>query len=434
MRVDIVDKKVVVLGLGLTGRSCVHFLLKHGANVVAMDSREDIANDLAVPVLLGEYDADILCKAELVLLSPGIDPMHPAIQKAINAGIEIIGDVELFARFNEKPVIAITGSNGKSTVTSLVFEMLKASGKRVQMGGNIGLPVLELIEQDADYLVLELSSFQLETVSSLQPVVATILNITEDHIDRHRSLSAYQQAKQRIYHNAEQKIVNRDDPLTLVDGQCDCLSFGLSASNKGFSWDNESETILFDGTAYLKQSDCLLTGSHNMLNIAAAAACAKAIGTADSAIINAARHFSGLAHRFETISNFNNVRWINDSKATNVGATIAAIMSFSSHKTGKLILIAGGDGKNADFSPLQQPLAEYVDFLITFGQDGGQIASLLADNAAASNLKHAVELANQQANAGDVVLLSPACASLDMFNNYQHRGACFTQAVKELAA
>lgn len=434
MSVNLVNKKVVVLGLGLTGRSCVSFLLQQGANVVAMDSRDTIANDLQIPVILGKYDTDILCKAELVLLSPGIDPAHPAIQQARSAGVEVIGDVELFARVNDKPVIAITGSNGKSTVTSLVYEMIKASGKKVLMGGNIGLPVLELVEQNADFVVLELSSFQLETVSHLKPVVATVLNITEDHIDRHGNVNAYQAAKQRIYVDAEYKIINRDDPLTFVDGQNDDLSFGHGHSQQGFVCDDATQSILLNGETYVQQSDCLLTGSHNMLNIAAAAACAKAVNVSDAAIKEAAKSFGGLAHRFETVSHFKDVIWINDSKATNVGATIAAISSFNAQKSGKLVLIAGGDGKGADFEPLKAPLAEFVDLLITYGKDGDQIASLFANSLSAINLKEAVEIANQHTLAGDVVLLSPACASLDMFTNYQHRGAIFSQAVKELAA
>lgn len=434
MSFELANKKVVVVGLGLTGQSCVHFLLKQGATVIAIDTREQLQHDLTVEVRLGEYDQQLLLSAELILLSPGVDPADKAIQAAVEAGVELIGDVELFARFNTVPVIAITGSNGKSTVTTLVNEMLLAAGKKSMMGGNIGLPVLDLLGAELDYIVLELSSFQLETISSLNPLVATILNVTEDHIDRHKTLSNYHQAKQRVYIGARHIIVNRDDSLTYRQTEGAQNSFGLSASKQGFSWDDNAQVILCDGLEYLKQSECKLSGSHNMLNIQAAAACVKVIGIEDSYILSAAKQFTGLAHRFETISNLKNVRWINDSKATNVGATSAAILSFSMQKQGKLVLIAGGDGKGADFSPLTSLLNKYVDLLITFGKDGSKIAELVASPIEVANLKEAVVAADNFVESGDVVLLSPACASLDMFSNYQHRGECFIQAVRELAA
>lgn len=434
MSVELANKNVVVVGLGLTGQSCVRFLLKQGAKVTAMDTRQTLQHEFTVPVQLGAYDKDTLVSADLILLSPGVNPAEPAIQAALKANVEIIGDVELFARFNSVPVIAITGSNGKSTVTTLVHEMLVAAGKTSLMGGNIGLPVLDLLGVQADVIVLELSSFQLETLSSLQPQVATILNVTEDHIDRHLTLARYQQAKQRIYRGARHIIINRDDSLTHSQTQQAQNSFGLAESKQGFSWDNASQAIMCDGTMYLAQSDCVLSGSHNMLNIQAAAACVKVFGIDDKYIIDTAKVFSGLAHRFETISQYKNVRWINDSKATNVGATNAAIESVAGQKKGKLVLIAGGDGKNADFTPLASVLKQYVDLLITFGKDGGKIASLVEDAFEVDSLQDAVICADKHVKSGDVVLLSPACASLDMFSNYQQRGECFVQAVKELAA
>ena len=225
---ELKNKRIAVVGLGLTGLSCVDFLTAKGAQVVGLDSRSELTPNLTIPVYLGEYDEQHLLAVELILLSPGVDPKHRALQAARNAGIEIIGDVELFARFNLKPVVAITGSNGKSTVTCLVTEMLKADGFNAVMGGNIGTPVLELLEQDADIFVLELSSFQLETVSSLSPLVATILNLSDDHLDRHGDMQNYALAKQRIYHGARHCVYNRDDQLTFPVKKKTENSFGLT--------------------------------------------------------------------------------------------------------------------------------------------------------------------------------------------------------------
>lgn len=431
---DLTNINAVVVGLGLTGQSCVKFLLEEGANVTAMDSRQGVQVSLDIPVFLGEYDVDILLSADLVLLSPGVDPLNPAVKTAIDNGIEVIGDVELFARYNRAKVIAITGSNGKSTVTSLIYEIFIQAGKSVLMGGNIGLPVLDLLDQKADFLVLELSSFQLERIASLSPMVATVLNVSDDHLDRHLTLEAYQQSKLRIYDNAKIKVVNRDDSLTWIDQFDANWSIGLSPAKQGFSCDPASGDILLNNDLFINLSDCLLKESHNLLNLQAASACALACGVDVSDIKKVASTFSGLAHRFETISTYNNIRWINDSKATNVGATVAAIQSLVKRSSGKLILIAGGDGKGADFSPLKTILRDSVDNLITLGKDGDRIACLVSFGVKVKDLNEAVVRANSLATPGDVVLLSPACASLDMFKNYQHRGDCFSQAVRELAA
>lgn len=433
-KLTLANKNIVVVGMGLTGLSCVRFLLAKDANVTAMDSRGELTLSLDIPLFLGEFDVAKLTQADLIVLSPGIDLNTPAIQQAIESGVHVIGDIELFAQFNTCPVIAITGSNGKSTVTHLVTDMCKAAGKKVLMGGNIGVPALDLLGQAADIIVLELSSFQLETTYSLQPLVATVLNITEDHLDRHGELATYQKIKLSVYKNCQFMVCNRDDILSYPINAKATISYGLSKSSTGFSWDNDNAKILFDGKAFLDSKSCLLVGAHNMLNIQAAAALAKVYGIDDHSIRQGAQRFGGLPHRCQTVSMFNNVRWINDSKATNVGATLAAINGLVSHSKGKLILIAGGEGKGADFSIMGNCLTQSVGLLITLGKDGDKIASLHSNNIKVKTIQDAVLVAAKHSQAGDIVLLSPACASLDMFVSYQQRGDCFIQAVQELAA
>lgn len=431
---ELKDKNVVVLGLGLTGQSCARFLLAQQAKVVAMDTRASLSVDLPIDVYLGEFDPEILCSAEMILLSPGIPLSSPAIQLAIKQGVEVIGDIELFARFNQSKVIAITGSNGKSTVTTLVTEMLKQAGRSVAVGGNIGIPALDLLVQNTEFTVLELSSFQLESTHSLTPLVATVLNLSDDHLDRYDDLAGYLAAKQRIYLNTQYTVCNRDEHITWPQKSLANWLFGLSPSQQGFSWNKETKQILLDGELFLRASDCLLVGAHNMMNIQAAAALALCAGIDLGSIVQAAKSFAGLPHRCETVSMSGQVRWINDSKATNVGATVAAIQGLSETLTGRLVLIAGGEGKGADFTPLSKWLAESVDTLLTLGKDGDQIARLKPGAIPVKSLQEAVQKAAQLASPGDTVLLSPACASLDMFSNYQQRGQCFVAAIQELAA
>jgi len=428
------NKNIVVVGMGLTGLSCVRFLLSKDAKVSAMDSRSELTLSLDIPLFLGEFDVHKLTQADLVVLSPGVDLHTPAIQKALRAGAQVIGDIELFAQFNQCPVIAITGSNGKSTVTHLVVDMCRAAGKKVLMGGNIGVPALDLLEQAADVIVLELSSFQLETTSSLMPLVSTVLNITEDHLDRHGDLTTYRQIKLKAYQSCQFMVCNRDDILSYPVNNKVTISYGLSASLAGFSWDSVNAYILLDGQPFLDSKSCLLVGAHNMLNIQAAAALAKVFGIDDDNICQGAQKFAGLPHRCQTVSMWNEVRWINDSKATNIGATLAAINGLVSNIKGKLILIAGGEGKDADFSVMIECLTQSVSVLITLGKDGDKLACLHPNSIKVQTIQEAVLVAAKYSEVGDVVLLSPACASLDMFANYQQRGDCFAQAVKELAA
>ena len=433
-QLNLLNKKVAVLGLGLTGQSCVRFLTKQGADVIAMDTRVELDISLQVPVCLGEFDRNKLCQVQLIVVSPGINLANSAIQTALNHGVEVIGDIELFAHYYQHPLIAITGSNGKSTVTSLVAEMFLAAGKKVLLGGNIGIPALDLLEQEADMVVLELSSFQLETTYTLKPLVAALLNLSDDHLDRHGDSQTYQQAKHKIYQQARYKVCNRDDTATYpLNGSAD-LMFGLSQAEQGFSWDGETGCILFNGQAFFASHEALLVGAHNMLNIQAAAAIALLAGLTPEYIKQGARTFGGLAHRCQTVSRKNQISWINDSKATNVGATVAAIHGLAPSCQGKLILIAGGEGKGADFSQLAEVMNRFVDVLITLGKDGDKIARLKVGSIKVDSIEQAVRQAADLATAYDTVLLSPACASLDMFANYQQRGECFARAVEGLAA
>lgn len=428
------NKNVIVLGLGLTGQSCVRFATEQGANVVAWDTRSELDIQLDVPMRLGDFDAETLSQADLLLVSPGIDLDLPALRTARHAGVEMIGDIELFARFNQKTVVGITGSNGKSTVTALVTKMLEADGRLVAMGGNIGTPALELLATDADMLVLELSSFQLETVSSLALEVGCILNISADHLDRHGSLANYQNAKQRIYSHAKHRVCSRDDIATWpLDKHIDTL-FGLSGSELDLSWSKADQMVTWQGRDFIDFEQCQLLGEHNVLNVQAAAAIAKLAGASDKAIVSAAAEFSGLMHRCQLVAESKQVRWINDSKATNVGATLAAIDGLASNYSGRIILLAGGDGKKADFSLLAPVFKDHLKALVTFGKDADKLNALFANSCKLESLEAAVQVANSIAQPGDVVILSPACASLDMFRNYQQRGDRFVAAVEALAA
>lgn len=431
-------QKIVILGLGMTGLSCVDYCLQLGVIPAVVDTRaEPPGKDKLpehVPLYAGEIPQTLLNQADLIIASPGIALASPALAQAAANGVEIIGDIELFARAVQKPVIAITGSNGKSTVTSLVGEMALQAGIKVGVGGNIGVPALSLLEQDCDLYVLELSSFQLETTYSLKPYVATVLNVSEDHMDRYDSFAAYRQAKMSIYHNATHVLVNRDDPLTFpettsanivsfgTDAEAD---YGLKPSSVGYELTKGEQTLLCS-------DELRLSGLHNLANVLAALAIADLAGIEREAAINAAKQYQGLAHRCEFIKQVNGVRWINDSKATNVGATLAAIDGLAPVIQGQLHLIAGGDGKGGDFSPLAPAFAERIASVVCFGQDKAEIARLHDKCVIVDNLDAAVAHCANLAQAGDWVLLSPACASLDMYPNYMARGDHFRQLVEAM--
>ncbi|MCE2572069.1 UDP-N-acetylmuramoyl-L-alanine--D-glutamate ligase [Motilimonas eburnea] len=432
------QQNIVILGLGITGLSCVDYCLQFDVIPKVVDTRaEPPGKDQLpdhVPLYAGEIDQALLNQADLIIASPGIALASPALVEAAANGVEIIGDIELFARAVNKPVIAITGSNGKSTVTSLVGEMAQQAGIKVGVGGNIGVPALSLLKQDCDLYVLELSSFQLETTHSLKPRVATVLNVSEDHMDRYDSFEAYRQAKMSIYQNAAYVLVNRDDPLTFPEttsaqivsfGTDDEDDYGLQPSSTGFALTKGEQGLL-------TSDEMQLSGLHNLANVLAALAIADCAGIERQAAIKAAKNYKGLAHRCEFIKQVNGVRWINDSKATNVGATLAAIDGLAPVITGQLHLIAGGDGKGGDFSPLAPAFAERIASVVCFGQDKAEIARLHEKCVIVDDLDAAVNYCAKRSEQGDWVLLSPACASLDMYPNYMARGEHFRQLVEAL--
>ncbi len=436
----------VIVGLGTTGLSVARYLSRQGQGFAVVDSRrnppgKDELNQ-AFPGTIthyGDFDTELLRQAEQLIVSPGVSVNTPEIARARASGQEILGDVELFARVVTRPVIAITGSNGKSTVTALVGEMARIAGIKAGVGGNIGTPALDLLEDtEADLFVLELSSFQLETTTSLRPLAAVVLNISPDHMDRYDDLDAYAQAKGSIYHHAQVCIVNRDDPIasTLVKAP-GLVSFGLDAPSTeqdfGLIRDNGDEVLVRGRQSIMKASDIRMPGRHNISNVLAAMALADAAGISLDAAVEAARTFAGLAHRCEWVAESNGVTWFNDSKGTNVGATIAALNGLSQ----AVILIAGGQGKGADFSDLQSALRDKARSVILFGEDADQI-ELAINNVVpvvrVRSLEEAVSQAAHQARPNDVVLFSPACASFDMFRHYQQRGETFVRLVKELLA
>lgn len=435
---DYQGKKVVIIGLGMTGLSCVDFFMARGVTPRVMDTRVAPAGldklPEAVERYVGGLNEDWLLTADLIVASPGIALAHPSLSAAADAGVEIVGDIELFCREAQVPIIAITGSNGKSTVTSLVGEMAKAAGLNVGVGGNIGLPALMLLDPERELYVLELSSFQLETTSSLRAAAATILNVTEDHMDRYPlGLQQYRAAKLRVYENARACIVNADDALTMpVRGADDrCISFGVDVGDYHLNRQQGETWLRVKGEKVLNVKEMKISGQHNYSNALAALALADAAGLPRASSLKALTTFTGLAHRFQLVLEHNGVRWINDSKATNVGSTEAALNGL--HLDGTLYLLLGGDGKSADFTPLSRYLTGDNVRLYCFGRDGAQLAALRPDVAVQTEtMEQAMRQIAPQVVAGDMVLLSPACASLDQFKNFEQRGDIFARLAKEL--
>jgi len=437
----------IVVGLGKSGMSLVRFLARQGLPFAVVDTRAN-PPELAtlreqfpqVEVRCGELDVEFLCRASELLVSPGLAIATPALQAAAARGVKLSGDIDLFARYAQAPIIAITGSNAKSTVTTLVGEMAAAAGKRVAVGGNLGTPALDLLDDAVELYVLELSSFQLETTDQLNAEVATCLNISEDHMDRYASLAAYHLAKHRIFRGARQVVVNRDDALSrpLVADQLPCWTFGLGKPDFkrfGLLEENGEKYLAYQFDALLPVRELKIRGAHNQSNALAALALGHAVGLPFEAMLQTLRSFAGLAHRCQWVGERNAVSYYDDSKATNVGAALAAIEGLGADIGGKLVLIAGGDGKGADFSALKKPVGQFCRAVILLGRDAELLATALGDAAPlirVKTLEEAVQRAAELAEAGDAVLLSPACASLDMFKNFEERGRLFAQAVEGL--
>ncbi|MEG9490695.1 UDP-N-acetylmuramoyl-L-alanine--D-glutamate ligase [Mannheimia indoligenes] len=417
-------KTVTVIGLGTTGLSCVDFFKKKKANIQVIDTRANPAGadklDKTIPLHTGGLNSEWLLKSDLIVISPGLALATPEIQQAIQAGVEVVGDVELFCREAKAPIIAITGSNGKSTVTTLTAEMVKQAGLKVGMGGNIGVPVLSLLDEDYDLFVLELSSFQLETTYSLKAKAATILNISEDHMDRYDAIADYRNAKLRIYENAENIVVNGEDAQTYPEQAVKNL-IRFAEQNAEYTMRNG---VLYAGdTAIINTNQMLISGRHNEMNALAAMALAEAANVPREGIVKALQTYGGLPHRFQAVATNDGVRWVNDSKATNVGSTIAALNGLS--VAGTLYLLLGGDGKAADFSELKPLINKPNIVCYCFGQDGNELAKLSEQSVLVETMQEAITAIRPQLKKGDMVLLSPACASLDQFKNFEQRGDVF---------
>ena len=440
-----VDRKAyLIIGLGKTGLSCARFLIEQGHAVAIMDTRQnppyiDIVHNELPEVLIHKtgLNLKLMLKSEVIVLSPGVDPRLSEIKAVRKHNIEIIGDIELFARSINQPVIAITGSNGKSTVTTMLTEMAIMAGKDIKVGGNIGIPALDLIaDSEPDFYILELSSFQLETVSSLNAYASVVLNISPDHLDRYDDIEQYQKTKAKIHIGSGVIIVNRDDNLS-----CNCA---VGFQNKtGFTLHkpvgNDFGIDEEGGVTYLAQgmvkllpvSDIKVTGDHNISNVLAALALGNAMQLPMKTMLEALKQYSGLAHRCQLVAEENGIQWVNDSKATNVAASIAAIKGLGYGRN--IVLIAGGVAKEQGFSDLTPFFDLHLKSLLLIGQDAKKISEVTAINIPqeiARNMSDAVKKAKKIATKGDVVLLSPACASFDMYDNYEKRGDAFIEAVE----
>jgi len=433
--------RTAIIGLGITGLSCLRYL--HGRDeLTVLDTRAQPPNAEAArrefpgaDYRFGVEQFDY-AGVDRVIVSPGLDLDSALVQGARAAGCELVSDIDLFCEAADAPVIAITGTNGKSTVTSLVGHLLTALGRSPGVGGNLGEPALSLLDPQRDCYVIELSSFQLERLGDQSFDAATILNVSDDHLDRHGSIAAYAASKQRIYRNVRLAVANRDDPRTLPDVPVDRLvTFGLDTPGAD-DWGVVDGCLSHGSEAVLPVCDLPIAGRHNALNALAAFALVWSDGTDVQVLGTAARSFAGLPHRCERVAEVRGVSYVDDSKATNVGAAIAALQGLGDERQPRLVLIAGGEGKGADFSPLKEVVRSYVKHVVLMGTDAALIECALdsvVPVSRVSSMTAAVARAGEVARRGDIVLLSPACASFDMFRNFSDRGERFAAAVRELA-
>jgi len=441
--------KTLVVGLGKTGVSCVRFLRARGLWVAVTDTRPNPPG-LAeireafpeVAVFVGGFEPAAFAAAEQLVVSPGVPVAEPLIQQALARGVPVIGDVELFVRTSQAPICAITGSNGKSTVTTLLGLMAQRAGRHARVGGNLGEPVLDLLDDTAQLYVLELSSFQLETTHGLCAQAAVVLNISPDHLDRYPDVAAYEAAKARIYERARVAVVNRDDPRVAAMARTSAREFGFTlgvptAGDYGLCEVDGAHWLCRGDTHLLRADEVLITGRHNLANALAALALAEACDLPREPGLEVLRTFPGLAHRSQLVCWHAGVRWVDDSKGTNPGATVAALDGLvTPGSRSRVVLIAGGDGKGADFAPLAPAVARAARAVVLIGRDAPlieQVITGLAPLVQATDLEDAVRQAGGLAQPGDTVLLSPACASFDMFDNYEHRGRVFADAVRRFA-
>jgi len=440
-------QRVLVVGYGVTGASVVRFLQRHAVHFeLADECTPDNAAERSASLnctVHSQFDTALFQQFDVLLLSPGIPRSHPAVVHALNKGVMVIGDIELFAAVVEMPVIAVTGSNGKSTVVSWIAHALQSAGIKAVACGNIGQPALDSLLLKADVFVLELSSYQLESTRSLQPLAATVLNVSDDHLDRYDDMEHYAATKRTVFDNAGLCVVNQDDPRTWPVGTeataSDCierftLSVGQDAASRWHPVLKEGELWLCDDQfALLAQSQLAVPGEHNLANALAVLALIEALAIPFTALRKGLVSFTGLPHRTEFLGEQAGVRWYNDSKGTNVDACSKAVRAMP----GPVLLIAGGIAKGADFSQLYSVVQQRVRLLVLIGRDRDQISEQLAGSTyivMAEDINEAVQICRQEACTGDVVLLSPACSSFDMFKNFEDRGEKFAAAVEEVLA
>ncbi len=428
--------RVLVLGLGDTGLSAARWVEHHGGIPRVADTRAapPRAAEYAGELHTGAFGPGLLQGVDLVCISPGLSLEQPVVRQALQEGVPVLGDVELFAWQNQRPVLAVTGTNGKTTVASLAGHLLRSAGVDCEVAGNIGPAVLAAALRRVPALwVLELSSYQLETTWSLRPRAAAVLNVTEDHLDRYAGLDEYAAAKARIFAGAGLQVLNRDDArvLGMALPSVPAVTFGLDAPPANEDFGVADGVLYRGGRSLIAAAELKIHGSHNVANALAACALAGSIGPPES-LAAGLRTFKGLPHRVELVASRRGVAWYDDSKGTNVGATLAALNGLAR----PTLLILGGEGKGQDFSALRAPIARFGKKVLLIGRDAPLIEKALRGlpMERCASLEEAVEKADRQAQAGDVVLLSPACASFDMFRDYKHRGDAFAAAVKALAA
>jgi UDP-N-acetylmuramoylalanine--D-glutamate ligase len=437
------ESKVLVVGLGETGFSVAKFLHQQDIPFAVIDSRDKpplndalLADYPDTPIFTGGFDEAAFEVATHLIVSPGVRLQEMSIKKALFAGAKLVSDIDLFACSTDKPIVAITGSNGKSTVTTMLGAMGEASGIKTAIGGNLGTPALDLLDEAIELYVIELSSFQLERVSVLNAKVATVLNITEDHLDRHDGIVGYAKEKQKVFSGNGVMILNEDDVIVreMQEQGRETVFFSIH-KNKDFHLKQyQGETWLMNGEQPLLRQQALpLEGLHNVSNALAALAMGSAVGLDVTAMCDALRKFKGLTHRMQRVAEFRGVTWVNDSKATNIGACVAALEGYQQ----KVVLIAGGDAKGADMTELVPAVKESAKCVVLMGKDADVIENAIngcVPTYKVETVQQAVAIAVGLAKEGDSVLLSPACASIDQYKNYQDRGDKFTAAVMALVA
>ncbi len=439
MNAQLNGKSIAVLGLGISNIAVIGYLIKHDLKrLTVFDTRSNppYVEELprGIDIRLGALDADELASYDLMVVSPGLSINLPEIAKAMAKGVKAVGDIELFAFEAKAPVVGITGSNGKSTVTALVGMMIELWGKKSAVGANFGRAVFDILSDDVDYYVLELSSFELETTSSLKLAAGVILNISEDHLDRYEgSIELYTKAKARIYRHCNNIIVNRDDKATFPDNKTIKASFGLDNKEYGREEEGGRTYLTVNAQRIIDTSELIICGTHNELNALAAMALADCIKVPREVQLQALRTFPGLEHRCQLIRIINNIAFYNDSKATNVASTEAAIAGLSSRYNKGIILLAGGLGKGQDFTPLKKYLGKEVTAMFCFGKDAPQLLALSKEyGRQCLNMRQAINAAYETAKSGQAILLSPACASFDQFKGFEDRGRVFSNLVNHL--